>query len=177
MTHTEVSDQQITYLSWAEYVNTFPFTSSNSTKPGHLRDSDSKRAKPASGLPLLMYLRMTQNLSIEQNSNLDIQLELVTAFLLVIGQLEQVWSLSFSFDSGEQGFKQFKVDPGCCSRAVSIAVVADWIANMQRLPALCWFQKALWTERLGLWANTFGTVISRKKKKKKKKKKKIYMVY
>ena len=44
------------YLSRAEYVSTFPFTSSNSTKPGHFRDSDSKRAKPASGLPLLMYL-------------------------------------------------------------------------------------------------------------------------
>ena len=42
-------------LSWAEYVRTFPFTSSNSTKPGHFRDSDLKRAKPASGLPLLMY--------------------------------------------------------------------------------------------------------------------------
>ena len=34
--------------SWAEYVNTFPLTSSNSTKPGHFRDSVSKRENPAS---------------------------------------------------------------------------------------------------------------------------------
>jgi len=44
------------YLSCAEYVSTFPFTSSNSTKPGHFNDSDSKRAKPASGLTLRIYL-------------------------------------------------------------------------------------------------------------------------
>jgi len=48
--------EQNIYLSCAEYVSTFPFTSSNSTKPGHFNDSDSKSAKPASGLTLLIYL-------------------------------------------------------------------------------------------------------------------------
>ncbi len=45
------------YRSCAEYVSTFPFTSSNSTKPGHLSDSDSNKGKPASGWPLRMYLK------------------------------------------------------------------------------------------------------------------------
>lgn len=44
------------YLSYAEYVRTFLFTSSNSTKLSHLSDSNSKRAKHASGLALPMYL-------------------------------------------------------------------------------------------------------------------------
>lgn len=44
------------YLSCAEYVSTLPLTSSNSTNPGHFKDSDSKRANPASGWPLLIYL-------------------------------------------------------------------------------------------------------------------------
>jgi hypothetical protein len=47
-------------------VSTFPLTSSNSTKPGHFSDSDSKRAKPASGLPLLMYLEYMNSQQFQQ---------------------------------------------------------------------------------------------------------------
>jgi hypothetical protein len=45
------------HLSTAEYVSTFPFTSSNSTNPGHRKDSDSNRGNPDSGRPLRMYLQ------------------------------------------------------------------------------------------------------------------------
>lgn len=49
------------YLSCAEYVRTFALTSSNSTNPGHFKDSDWKRGKPASGSALLMYLGTEMN--------------------------------------------------------------------------------------------------------------------
>lgn len=55
--YRRLSNQKVYgYLSCAEYVSTFPLTSSNSTNPGHFSDSDSKRGKPASGLPRRMYL-------------------------------------------------------------------------------------------------------------------------
>ena len=43
-----------THLFLAEYVSTLPFTSSNSTKPGHRSDSDSNRPNPFSGFRRLM---------------------------------------------------------------------------------------------------------------------------
>ena len=42
-------------MSVAEKVSTLLFTSSNSTNPGHRRDSLSKREKPASGCPRRRY--------------------------------------------------------------------------------------------------------------------------
>jgi hypothetical protein len=51
----------ITYLSWAEKVNTLPLTSSNSTKPGYFSDSVSNNGNPLFNCPLLMYLENNHN--------------------------------------------------------------------------------------------------------------------
>jgi hypothetical protein len=39
--------KNVTYLSWAEKVNTLPLTSSNSTKPGYFSDSVSNKGNPS----------------------------------------------------------------------------------------------------------------------------------
>jgi hypothetical protein len=49
--------KNVTYLSCAEKVNTFPLTSSNSTNPGYFSDSDSNKGNPSCSWPLLMYLK------------------------------------------------------------------------------------------------------------------------
>ena len=49
--------KNVTYLSWAEKVNTLPLTSSNSTKPGYFNDSVSNKGNPSFNWPLLMYLK------------------------------------------------------------------------------------------------------------------------
>ena len=64
MSHTRYA------LSSTEYVSTLPLTSSNSTKPGHLRHSLSKSAKPASGCPRRMYsIGVVRHLSDEKLSS------------------------------------------------------------------------------------------------------------
>jgi len=45
------------YPCCGAYMSTFPFTLSNSTNPGHFRDSDSKIGNPASNSFLLTYLQ------------------------------------------------------------------------------------------------------------------------
>jgi hypothetical protein len=52
----KIYHKTITYLSWAEKVNTLPLTSSNSTKPGYFSDSVSNNGNPLFNCPLLMYL-------------------------------------------------------------------------------------------------------------------------
>lgn len=61
MTAAKLQCKNVTYLSWAEKVNTLPLTSSNSTKPGYFSDSVSNKGNPPSSWPLLMYLKSNCN--------------------------------------------------------------------------------------------------------------------